>query len=336
MNGLQGGRAPASPESRAYANAFDGWFRRGQGETALHDLAVKAQMSVGSDPDGGYMAPFEMEQEIERVLMKVSAMRKIARVINITAATYKKLFSLGGAAAGWVGEEDARPAGATPRLSEMEFVPGEIYAQPFATQALLDDAFVDLAAWLANEVSISFMEQEGGGFISGNGIKKPRGVFTYDTVADNAWVWGKLGFIKTGDANTIPSPDCLIDLTQTIKQGYRTNATWLMNRYTAGVLRKLKDGEGDYLWQPPVILGQAASLLGYPIADDDNVPDVGANAYPVAFGDFQRGYLIVDRMGVRVLRDPFTNKPFIGFYTTKRVGGGVQNFEAIKLLQVSA
>jgi HK97 family phage major capsid protein len=336
LNGGAAGAQPQTPETRAYAAAFNTWFRRGNGAEALQDLAVKAQMTVGSDPDGGYMAPFEMEQAIERVLMKVSAMRNVATVMPITAATYKKLFSLGGASTGWVGETEARDATVTPKLSEMEFVPGEIYAEPFASQALLDDAYVNLPEWLANEVSISFAEQEGAGFITGNGVKKPRGLFTYDTLADADWVWGKLGFVVSGDANTIPSPDCLTDVTQTIKQGYRNNSTWLMNRYTAGVVRKLKDGVGQYLWQPPVILGQAASLLGYPIADDDNIPDVAANAYPIAFGDFRRGYLIVDRMGVRVLRDPFTNKPFIGFYTTKRVGGGVQNFEAIKLLKISA
>jgi HK97 family phage major capsid protein len=162
-------------------------------------------------------------------------------------------------------------------------------------------------------------------------------------VANASYSWGKLGFVTTGVAADISDSthnglDALTDLVYSIKQGYRTNARFMMNRTLAGKIRKLKtigDTENP-LWEPSAKLGQPATLLGYPITDDDNMSDVGSNAFPVAFGDFKRGYLIVDRVGIRVLRDPFTNKPYVHFYTTKRVGGGVQNFEAIKLLKCAA
>ena len=216
----------------------------------------------------------------------------------------------------------------------------ELYAAPAATQALLDDSSVDIASWLADEISIAFAETEGAAFVTGDGVNKPRGLLSYDTIANASYAWGKLGYAVSGVAAALSDSsnngiDGLLATLYGLRQGYRTNARWLMNRSTQEAIRKLKTAtEKIYLWQPPVQLGQPASLLGYPITDDDNMQDIGAGKYPVAFGDFQRGYLVVDRIGIRVLRDPFTNKPFVIFYTTKRVGGGVQNFEAIKLLKI--
>ncbi len=340
--GGAGGGAEATAEQRAHATAFDRWFRRGV-ESDLRDLEVKAALRTDSDPDGGYIAPDQMEQQIDRVLGTVSAMRSIARVMSISAGVYKKLVSQGGAIGGWVGEREDRTETNTPTLSELAFPAMELYANPGATQTLLDDGRVDIGAWLADEVSTTFAEMEGVAFISGTGVNQPRGLLSYDKVANASYAWGKLGFVATGVAadindGTHNGVDALIDLVYSIKQGYRQNGRFMMNRTLQGKVRKLKtigDTEG-YLWQPPVQAGQPATLLGYPITDDDNMPDVGGNAYPVAFGDFMRGYLIVDRMGIRVLRDPFTNKPYVMFYTTKRVGGGVQNFEAIKLLKCAA
>lgn len=214
----------------------------------------------------------------------------------------------------------------------------ELYANPAATQTLLDDASVDIGQWLAEEVQTSFSEAEGAAFIAGTGVNQPRGLLSYDTVANGSYAWGKLGFITTGasaDFHTEDPADCLIDVIYGIKQGYRQNARWLMNRAVQGKIRKFKDDQDNYLWQPGIQAGQPATLLGYPIVDDDNMSNVGANAFPVAFGDFNRGYLVIDRTGIRVLRDPYTNKPFVHFYTTKRVGGGVQDFAAIKLLKCS-
>lgn len=334
-----GGGDVEDPDKKAYSNAFDKFFRRGA-EAGLQDLAVKAAASSSSDPDGGYTVPDQMEQTIDRVLTTVSAMRRISRVVNISTSVYKKLVNQGGAGSGWVGEKSSRPQTDTPTLSELSFPTMELYANPAATQNLLDDSAVDIAAWLADEVNIEFAEQEGTAFISGNGVNKPRGILDYDTVADASYVWGKLGFIATGVAadivdSTHNGVDALTDLVYALRQGYRQNASFLMNRKLQAAVRKLKtigDTEG-YLWQPSVQAGQPSTLLGYPLVDDDNMSDVGSNAFPIAFGDFSRGYLIVDRQGIRVLRDPFTAKPYVLFYTTKRVGGGVQNFEAIKLLK---
>lgn len=326
------------PDKKAYATAWDKFFRRGA-ENGLRELEVKAKAATDSDPDGGYTVPDQVESTIDRVLGTVSVMRQISRVISISAPVYKKLVGQGGAGAGWVGERDSRPETNTPKLSALEFPAMELYAMPAATQQLLDDSAIDIAGWLADEVNLAFAEQEGAAFISGDGVSKPRGLLSYTTVADASYAWGKLGYIATGassDFNTTAPGDALIDTAYALKQGYRQNARWLMNRKVQGLVRKFKDKDDNYLWQPGIQAGQPATLLGYPISDDDNMSDVGSNAYPVAFGDFQRGYLIVDRQGIRVLRDPFTAKPYVLFYTTKRVGGGVQNFEAIKLLKCAS
>lgn len=334
------GNDPAKAE---YASAFNKWFRKGQNEQALGDLAVKAALQTDSDPDGGYTVPDEMEGGIDRILGTVSAMRRVARVVRISSSVYKRLVNTTGTTSGWVGEREARTETNTPNLSELEFPAMELYANPAATQRMLDDAAIDVASWLADEVSVEFAEEEGAAFITGNGVNRPRGILSYDTVANASWTWGKLGFTISGVAADINDAsnngvDALISLVYSLKQGYRNGASFMMNNTLQSKVRKLKtigDTEG-YLWQPSVQVGQPATLLGYPVIDDDNMSDVGANAFPIAFGNFQRGYLIVDRAGIRVLRDPYTNKPYVHFYTTKRVGGGVSNYQAIKLLKCSA
>lgn len=339
--GGAGDDRPLSAERREHATAFNRFFRKGA-ENGLRELEVKAALRTDSDPDGGYVVPEQVEETIDRVLGTVSAMRSISRVMNISAATYKKLVNQGGAVGGWVGEREQREETATPKLSELEFPAMEIYANPAATQTVLDDARIDIAQWLADECSITFAEMEGPAFVDGDGVKKPRGFLSYDKVADASYAWGKLGYIASGVAasltdSTHNGADALIDLVYALKAGYRQGARFIMNRKTQATIRKLKSKTEElYLWQPSIQVGQPATLLGYPITDDDNMPDIGADKFPVGFGDFQRGYLIVDRFGIRVLRDPFTNKPYVHFYTTKRVGGGVQNFEAIKLLKIAA
>lgn len=328
-------------EKKEYAKAFDRFFRKGI-ENGLNDLAVKASMKSDSDPDGGYTVPDQMATTIDRVLGTVSAMRGEAQVMSISAGVYKKLVNQGGATSGWVGERESRSETNTPTLSELQFPAMELYANPAATQTLLDDSAVNIEQWLAGEVAIEFAEEEGAAFISGTGVNQPRGILSYDTVADASYAWGKLGFIVTGEAADFIAEDPVdpfINLVYALKQGYRANAKFIMNKASQAKVRKFKDDSDNYMWTPPFMGGvqgaQPATFLGYPIIDDDNMSSVGANAFPVAFGDFRRGYLIVDRVGIRVLRDPYTNKPYVHFYTTKRVGGGVQNFEAIKLLKCS-
>lgn len=329
------------PDKAEHAQAFDRFFRRGV-DAGLRDLEVKAKLTTQSDPDGGYLVPEETEAGIDRVLGTVSTIRSLARIISISGQTYKKLVNMGGATSGWVGEEQDRPGTATPTLREIAINTGEIYAMPGATQTSLDDARIDLAAWLADEVSIEFAEQEGAAFANGDGINKPRGILAYDKVANASHVWGKLGFIASGKADGFvaatasASPaDALIDLYYGLKSGYRNGASWLMSDATMNTVRKFKDAEGAYIWAPPSGAAEVATILGKPVYTDDNMPAVAAGEFPIAFGDFSRSYLIVDRIGIRVLRDPFTSKPNVLFYTTKRVGGGVVNFEALKLLKIS-
>ncbi|CAN7335779.1 phage major capsid protein [Bosea sp. LjRoot90] len=336
--GAGGGLDPVKAEHKA---AFEKFFRKGA-DAGLRDLEVKAKLTTQSDPDGGYLVPEETSATIDRVLGTISVMRQIATVMPVGTSTYKKLVNMGGAGSGWVGEEEARPETGTPTLRELVFNVMELYANPSTTQTMLDDGIVDIAAWLADEVQLAFAEQEGAAFISGNGQKRPRGLLTYDTVANASYAWGKLGYIASGAAASFSAPtssvspaDAFIDLYYALKAGYRGNASWLMSDAVMGSVRKFKNAEGSYIWAPPSDAASVASILGKPVYNDDNMPAVGADAFPIAFGDFKRGYLIPDRQGVRVLRDPFTNKPNVQFYTTKRVGGGVANFEAIKLMKIA-
>jgi len=332
------GRTTANPHAAAYRAGFERYFRKGV-EADLGDLAVKASLRSNADPEGGYTVPEEMDSAITELLRTTSIVRSLATVITVGSATYKKLVNRQGAGTGWVGETSARPETGTPVLSALEFPTMELYANPAATRALLDDSAIDIAAWLANEVNGEFAEAEGAAFVSGNGVARPRGLLDYPTIANASYAWGSLGFIASGAAATLAASnpaDRILDLVYALRAGYRQNATWLMNDLTTATVRKIKDGQGNYLWQPSIQVGQPATLLGYAAQTDDNMPDIGANAFPIAFGDFRRGYLVTDRQGVRVLRDELTNKPYVHFYTTKRVGGGVQNFEAIKLLKIAA
>jgi HK97 family phage major capsid protein len=336
---LNGGGADITPEAKEHARAFNGWFRKGaEPASGMRELEVKATLTSQSDPDGGYLVPVEMEDTIDRVLGTVSAIRSIANVRPISTTEYKKLVNMAGTGSGWVGEEESRPATATPTLREIAITAMELYANPFASQGELDDARIDVAQWLADEVSIAFAEKEGAAFVNGTGVKQPFGMLQYPTVDNGSYAWGSLGFVVSGAAAAFAATnpaDALISLYFALKQGYRNGATFVTSDVVMATIRKFKDGQGNYLFSPPTGVDVPASLLGKPIVTDDNMPALGAGAFPVAFGNFKRGYTIVDRMGIRVLRDPYTNKPFVGFYTTKRVGGGVTNFEAIKLLKCS-
>ena len=332
---LDAGRmSVGSIEAKAHGLAWGQYMRRGE-VRGLQGFEAKA-LSAGSDPDGGYLVPSETERMIERVVADISPIRAIASVRQISSGTYKKPFTTEGPEAGWVGESEARPQKDGPSLAELEFPAMELYAMPAATGTLLDDAAINLDEWLAEEVQVAFAEQEGKAFVDGDGVKKPRGFLDYDKVADANWSWSKLGYLVSGAdgafATSQPS-DVLVDLVYALKAGYRANGRFVMNRSTQAKIRKFKDLEGNYLWQPGLAAGAPPTLLNFPVSEAEDMPDIGEDAFAIAFGDFRRGYLVVDRLGVRVLRDPYSAKPYVLFYTTKRVGGGVQNFEAIKLLK---
>ena len=334
---LGGERAPRSHAELEHRAAFDAYVRQGEA-SGLKRLEAKA-LSAGSGADGGYLVPQDTEFEIGRRLSEVSPIRAIAGNRQVSTTVYRKPFLITGAATGWVGETASRPQTDSPTLAELSFPTMELYAMPAATQPLLDDSAVNIDEWLASEIDTAFAEQEGAAFVSGDGTNKPKGFLAYTPVAESAWEWGKLGFVISGEAADFPEEDPsdrLLDLIYALKAGYRQNATFVMNRRTQAAIRKMKDESGNYLWQPPAQAGGQASLMGFPLVEAEDMPDVGAGHFPVAFGDFRRGYLVVDRMGVRVLRDPYSAKPYVLFYVTKRVGGGVQDFDAIKLLKIAA
>jgi len=331
---LAGSAAGRTDVDGAHKSAFDCYVRKGETH-GLVDLESKA-LSVGSGQDGGYLVPSETETTVNAALKDISPIRAIATVRQVSGSVFKKPFSLTGPGTGWVGETATRTQTTTPTLAELSFPTMELYAMPAATPQLLDDAAVNIDEWIADEVRVAFAEQEGTAFVSGNGSNKPRGFLDYDQVAEGSWAWGKIGFIATGVDGGFPASDPtdkLIDLAYTVKSAYRANAHFVMNRATEAAIRKFKDDDGNYIWQPAARPGEAPTLLGHPVAESEDMPDIASDATAIAFGDFRRGYLIVDRVGIRVLRDPYSSKPYVLFYTTKRVGGGVQDFNAIKLLK---
>lgn len=334
-----GNQDESDPAVREHKAAFNKWFRTGEGEQAQADLAVKAMLTTQSKPDGGYLTPTTMESTIDRVLGTVSALRGLANVMPIGGPKYTKLMNMGGAGARWAGEEEASTETATPKLRELEFTVMKLEAEPYATQETLDDGIIDIEQWLADEVAVSFAEAEGAAFISGSGVKKPRGLLSYDTVANANYEWGKIGYVASGasaDFATSAPADALVGLYYALKSGYRANASWLSSDPVMEKIRKMKDGQGNYLWAGPASPGELPTILGKPVSTDDNMPAVGANAFPVAFGDFKRAYLVIDRKGITVLRNPYKVHGKVAFFTTKRVGGGVANFEAVKLLKIAS
>jgi len=315
-------------------SAWSQYIRTGDG-SALKALEGKS-LTAGVDAEGGYVAPAETESRIDRALETTSPFRTIAAIRRVGAGQFKKPVSAGGAASGWAGETDVRSETDAPQLELLEFPAGELYAMPAATQTLLDDDVADVDQWLADEVRDVFAAQETTAFVSGDGANKPNGLLSYTQTSESGHSWGNLGYVATGTDGGFDSGapiDALIDLIYAPKPRYRSNGSFIMNRRTVGVLRKFKDGDGNYIWQPSVGAGEPSRLLGYPLIEIEDMPDIASDSASIAFGDFCRGYLIVDRQGVRVLRDPYSAKPYVLFYTTKRVGGGVQDFNAIKLLK---
>ena len=334
---LETSSRPRAGANREHKSAFEAYVRAGD-VSSLRTLETKA-MSVASNTDGGYLVPLELEREIGQRLATISPIRGIAAVREISGNVYRKPFMTTGPATGWVGEADARTQTASPVLDALNFPAMELYAMPAATGTLLDDSAVNIDEWIASEVELVFAVQEGAAFVSGDGTNKPKGFLSYTAVANASWSWGNLGYVASGAAGAFAASnpsDPLVDLIYALKAGYRQNAAFVMNRKTQAAIRKFKDSGGSYLWQPPATAGARASLMTFPLVEAEDMPDIAANSLSIAFGDFRRGYLIVDRKGVRVLRDPYSAKPYVLFYTTKRVGGGVQDFDAIKVMKFAA
>jgi HK97 family phage major capsid protein len=321
---LAGGR----PVSSA---AFDGYLRGGVETKAL---------SGTSGEEGGYAVPREIDAQIDVTLQAISPIRSIANVVKVGSSGYRKLVASGGFDGGWASETASRPITATPVFNEVAPPFGELYANPAASQAMLDDTMFDVEAWLAGEIARKFAVAEGTAFVNGSGTNQPRGFLAVptSTAADATRAFGTLQYLASGAAGAFAAnPDeKLIDLVQALRAPYRQGASWVMNSATLAKIRKFKTAQGEMLWQPSLSAGQPATLLGYPVVEAEDMPDIAANSLSIAFGNFQAGYLIAERGETQLLRDPYSNKPFVHFYATKRVGGMVSNSEAIKLLKFAA
>ena len=332
------GRAAARPVLAAAPSAevkgfVDLYLRRGE-ERELKSISG----SVAED--GGYAVPREIDALIDSELKEISPIRNLAQVVQVGSAGYRKLVTLGGTASGWVGETATRAETDTPTFAEIAPPSGELYANPAASQRMLDDAAFDLEGWLSSEIAMEFARAEGAAFVNGNGTNQPKGFLAAPKSLDGDGVrdFGTLQYVASGDAAGFDEmPDLrLIDLIHTLKSGHRQGASWVMNSSTLAEVRKLKTSDGAFLWQPGLVEGQPDRLLGYPVVEAEDMPDIAANAFPIAFGNFKAGYLIAERSATTILRDPFTNKPFVHFYATKRVGGQVLDSAAIKLLKIEA
>lgn len=323
---------PPRQVSTAVSAGLTRYLQRGDAS----GLAEAKSLEAGSPGDGGYVVPVETENRIDALIAEASPMRRLAQVRTVEGGLYRKPVSRGGAAAGWVGESEARPETATPVMDVIDLPSAELYAMPAATQTLLEDASLDVEQWLAEEVRGVFAAQESQAFLHGDGVNKPRGLLHYGRAAEGSQSFGQIGYVATGVAGGFAASDpadVLIDLIYAPQTRYRARGSFLMNRQTLSAVRRFKDADGQYLWQPGLSADGTSRLLGYPVVEAEDMPDIGNDAVALAFGDFQAAYLILDRQGVAVLRDPYTAKPYVLFYTTKRVGGGVQDFEAVKLLK---
>ncbi len=317
-------------EYKAYQEAFKMSLRR---EVNFMSADEQKAMMVGSDPDGGYLVPTATSSRIITKVYETSPLDELAYHETISTDAIEIAIDTDEAGAGWVGETEARPETSTPQVGNQRIPVFEIYAKPKATQQLLEDAGIDIEAWLERKVAEKFARMRALAFISGNGIKKPRGILTYP--AGSNGVRGTIAQVASGNATQL-TPDGLINLTFALKDKYLANANFLMKRGAVASVMLFKDTQNQYIWRPGLEAGKPSMLLGYSIRRADDMPSVAAGTTPVAFGDFRAGYTIVDRLGIRTLRDPYSSKPFVEFYTRQRVGGDVVDFEAFALQVVSA
>jgi len=314
----------------------DSYLRKG-----LEEGFETKRLSIGVANEGGLAVPLEIDQRIEAALKTISPIRTIADVVRIGSANYRKLVAVGGVASGWVSETAGRPETATPVFSEIAPPMGEVYANPAATQAMLDDAMFDVEAWLATEIAKEFAHAEGVAFVSGSGSNQPKGFLTYPVSSggDATRPFGTLQYVASGAKGAFAAAnpaDKLIDLVHALRTPYRQGAVWVMNSNTVSMIRKLKDSTGDFIWRNGLQEGEASTLLGYPVVEVDAMPDIADDSLSIGFGQFRSAYVIAERGETAVLRDPYSNKPFVHFYATRRVGGALVNSEALKLMRFSA
>jgi HK97 family phage major capsid protein len=321
-----------------HKKAFGAYLRSGD-DDGLRGLVLEGKaMSSAVAADGGYLVDPQTADTIRSMLVSTSSLRSIANVVQIDATSFDVLIDRSEVGSGWATEIAATAETATPTIERISIKLSELSAMPKASQRLLDDSAFDVEGWLAGKIATRFIRAEASAFISGDGIDKPKGILLPTKVANASWTWGNLGYIPTGAASDFAATnpiDCLISLVYALSADYRANASFVMNSKTAGAVRKIKDTEGRFMWSDGLAITAPATLMGYPVLICEDMPDIAANAYPIAFGDFNAGYTIAERPDLRILRDPFSAKPNVLFYASKRVGGDVTDYAAIKLLKIA-
>jgi HK97 family phage major capsid protein len=321
-----------------HRKAFAAYVRSGD-DDALRQLQIEEKgLSTAVAADGGFLVDKQTADRINGVLRGASSLRAIATVVTVEATAYDVLIDRTDIGAGWADETAATVETATPQLERISIPLHELSAMPKASQRILDDAAFDVEGWLADRIADRFGRAEAQAFIAGSGAGRPKGFIAYPAVPNDSWTWGSIGYVPTGvsgDFVAANPADAIVDLVYSLGARYRVRATFVMNSKTAGAVRKMKDADGRFLWTDTLAAGEPARLLGYPVLITEDMPDIAANACAIAFGDFQSGYTIAERPDLRILRDPFSAKPNVLFYATKRIGGDVSDFAAIKLLKFS-
>lgn len=333
------GRPPLSASTELgvpHRKAFNAYLRTGD-DDALRGLALEGKaLNSAVAADGGYLVDPQTADTIRSMLVSTSSIRAIAQVVQVEAASFDVLIDRSEVGSGWATEAAAQAETGTPVLERISIRLHELSAMPKASQRLLDDSAFDVEGWLAGKIATRFLRAESAAFVSGDGVDKPKGFLTPPKVANASWAWGSLGYVASGAASdfaTTNPADCIINLVYALGAEYRANATFVMNSKTAGAVRKMKDADGRFLWSDGLAAGEPARLMGYAVLICEDMPDIAAGAHAIAFGDFRAGYTIAERPDLRILRDPFSAKPHVLFYASKRVGGEVTDFAAIKLLR---
>ena len=326
---LSGGVDLGAPHKKAFA----AYLRHGD-DDALRGIEIEGKaLSTAINSDGGFLVDPQTSDMVKSVLRSAASIRAIASVVNVEATSFDVLVDHSDVGAGWATETADSVETGTPQLDRISIPLYELSAMPKASQRLLDDSAFDVEGWLAGRIADKFARAEAAAFVTGDGIDKPRGFLTHTPVDNDTWAWGSIGYVPTGAAGAIDTADVIVDLVYALGARYRANASFVMNSRTAGIIRKMKDADGRFLWADGLAAGEPARLLGYPVLVIEDMPDVATDSYSIAFGDFRAGYTVAERPDLRVLRDPFSAKPHVLFYATKRVGGDVSDFAAIKLLK---
>ncbi|WP_323006279.1 phage major capsid protein [Pseudorhodobacter sp.] len=319
-----------------HIKAFDAYLRSGD-DDGLRGLVLEGKaLNTAVNGDGGFLVDPQTADTIKSMLVSTSSIRAIANVVNVESSSFDVLIDRTEVGSGWATELGAQLETASPTIERISIRLHELSAMPKASQRLLDDSAFDVEGWLAGKIATRFIRAESAAFVSGDGVDKPKGFLLPAKVANASWAWGSLGYVATGAAGDFAASnaaDAIINLVYSLSATYRANGTFVMNSKTAGAVRKMKDADGRFLWSDGLSAGEPARLMGYGVLICEDMPDIAANAYAIAFGDFASGYTIAERPDLRVMRDPFSAKPHVLFYATKRVGGDVSDFAAIKLLK---